>query len=229
MWKPGHWFTPETFKVELLQMKGWLGGEAGGGFKVRQLSQWTAAVQIWQRIHVTLNYWLLFFFVFFLALKAFLLRNISSFFFLSPTLMAQSAWKKLQPQIIHCNLPFEDPNASNWAFMTYKLYLPLFLFFISFPSGVCFSSFPPCCGVTLSLSLSGCSLVSLQCTFSLSPSPPPPPPPDNELLTEYIIGAVVLFVVVLASKKKRWIINDHRHKKKKEQNKSLIYIYIYIF
>lgn len=44
----------------------------------------------------------------------------------------------------------------------------LFLFFFS-PSGVCFSSIPRRRGVTLSLSLSGCSLVSLQCTFSLSP------------------------------------------------------------
>lgn len=83
MWKPGHWFTPETFKVELLQMKGWLGGEAGGRFKVRQLSQWTAAVQIWQRIHVTLNYWLLFFLFFFLHWKLFFSEIYPLFFFVT--------------------------------------------------------------------------------------------------------------------------------------------------
>lgn len=40
--------------------------------------------------------------------------------------------KGSQSQIIHCNLPFEDLNASNWAFMTYKLYPPLSLFKFSF-------------------------------------------------------------------------------------------------
>lgn len=35
--------------------------------------------------------------------------------------------KGWQSQIIHCNSPFEDLNASNWAFMTYKLYPPLSL------------------------------------------------------------------------------------------------------
>lgn len=138
-------------------------GVTAGGvkrFKARQLSQWTAGVQIWQRIHVTLNYWL-----FFSALKAFP-RGYIPFFVAH--INGTISLKKLQSQIIHCNPPFEDPNASNWAFMTYKLYLPFFFFYF-FPSGVCFSSFPPRCGVTLSLSLSGCSLVSLQCTFSLSP------------------------------------------------------------
>lgn len=36
--------------------------------------------------------------------------------------------KGSQPQIIHCNPPFEDLNASNWAFMTYKLHPTLCLF-----------------------------------------------------------------------------------------------------
>lgn len=102
------------------------------------------------------------------ALKAFLLASLKNISFFVTHINGTISLKKLQSQIIHCNPPFENPNASNWAFMTYKLYLPL-SFFIFFPSGVCFSSFPPCCGVTLSLSLSGCSLVSLQCTFSLSP------------------------------------------------------------
>lgn len=133
--------------------------------------------------------------------------------------------KKLQSQIIHCNPPFEDPNASNWAFMTYKLYLPLPLsLFFSF-SPLAFVFLPsrhaaewhwasPCRGALLSHS---------SAHFSLSPlsSRPPsfPPPPDNELLTEYIIWAVVLFVVVLATKKKRWIINDDRQKRKEESLK----------
>lgn len=106
-------------------------------------------------------------FCFFAALKAFVLALLKNISFFVTNINGTISQKKLQSQIIHCNPPFEDPNASNWAFMTYKLYLPLF--FLFFPSGVCFSSFPPCCGVTLSLSLSGCSLVSLQCTFSLFP------------------------------------------------------------
>lgn len=139
-------------------------------------------VQIWQRIHVTLNYWLLSPPP--LALKAFLQAPLKKyiFFFLSPTLMAQSAWKncshKLFIVILHLRtlMPL-----IGLLWLTNCIFLSLFLFFFFFPSGVCFSSFPPRCGVTLSLSLSGCSLVSLQCTFfavppllppSLLPSPP---------------------------------------------------------
>lgn len=135
-------------------------------FKEKQLSQWRTAEQIWHGVHVTLNYCFL---SLSHALKAFLQALLKNISFFVTNINGTISLKKLQSQIIHCNPPFEDPNASNWAFMTYKLYLPLpFLHFFP-PSGVCFSSFPPCCRVTLSLSLLGCSLVSLQCTFSLSP------------------------------------------------------------
>lgn len=144
-------------------------------FKVRQLSQWTAGVQICHSICVTLNYCFALssssFFFGFASLKAFpyATNKINALFVTH--INGTINLKRLQSQIIHCNPPLKDSNASNWAFMTPKLYPPLCIvfFFILFPSGVCFSSFPPCCGVTLSLSLSGCSLVSLQCTFSLSP------------------------------------------------------------
>ena len=92
-------------------------------------------VQIWQRIHVTLNYWLLppppppHWKLFYKPSS----KNIYPVFFVTH-INGTISLKKLQSQIIHCNLPFEDPNASNWAFMTYKLYLPLSLFlFFLFP------------------------------------------------------------------------------------------------
>lgn len=114
-------------------------GVTGGArrFKVRRQSQWTAGVQIWQRIHATLNYWLFFFFP--PALKAFVgLKNIS-FFYINGTIRQ----KRLQSQIIHCNPPFEDLNGSNWAFMTYKLYLPLFFIYLFiFPSPLAFVFLP---------------------------------------------------------------------------------------
>ncbi len=135
--------------------------------------------------------------VFFLHWKLFCWPVSQILSFLSPTLMAQSAWKKLQSQIIHCNPPFEEPNASNWAFMTYKLYLPLFFPF--FPLWRLFSFLP----ATLRSDIEPLPVGVLSC---LTPvhifAVPSLPPPDNELSTEYIIRAVVLFVVVLASKKR---------------------------
>lgn len=147
-------------------------------FKVRQLSQWTAGVQIWHRIHVTLNYWLFFF----SALKAFLLALLKNICFFVTHINGTISLKKLQSQIIHCNPPFEDPNASNWAFMTYKLYLPLF--FQIFPLWRLFFFLP----ATLRSDIEPLPVGVLSC---LTPvhifAVPSPPPPDNELLTEYII------------------------------------------
>lgn len=122
--------------------------------------------------------------------------------------------KRLQSQIIHCNPPFEDPNASNWAFMTYKLYLAFF--FLHFPP-LAFVFFLP---AMLRSDIEPLPVGVLSC---LTPvhifAVPSPPPPDNELLTEYIIWAVVLFVVVLASKKRDELLMMTDQKKKEENIK----------
>lgn len=72
------------------------------------------------------------------------------------------------------------PNASNWAFMTYKLYLPLFFsplwhLFFFLPAMLRSDIEPLPVGV-----LSCLTPVHIFAVPSL-------PPPDNELLTEYII------------------------------------------
>lgn len=127
----------------------------------------------------------------------------------------------LQWQIIHCNPPFEDPNASNWAFMTYKLYLPLFLLFFFLPPAFVFLHSrhaaewhwaSPCRGALLSH-----SSAHFHC-------PPPPPPPDNELLTEYIIWVVVLFVVVLASEKRDELLMMTGKKRKRRIKKKKVFL-----
>lgn len=86
--------------------------------------------------------------------------------------------KKLQSQIIHCNPPFEDPNASNWAFMTYKLYLPLPLsLFFLFPLWRLFFFLP----ATLRSDIEPLPVGVLSCLtpvhiFRCPPSPPALPP-----------------------------------------------------
>lgn len=230
MWKPGQRFTPETFKVELLQMKGWQ-----REWRDLERGSWVngrPGCRFWQTHSCNLELSVAVSFFLFppphwkLFIQACLYppqKNIPFFCVCVTNINGAISLKRLQSQIIHCNPPFEDLNASNWAFITHKLYLPLLFpplfFLISSPSGICFSSFPPRCRVTLSLSPVGvlsCLTPVHIFTAPLSPSPHDTPrPSDNELLTEYIIRAVVLFVVVLASERKGWIINDDRRKKKK--------------
>lgn len=122
---------------------------------------------------------------FFPALKAFFTSPSQKyvFFFCVSHINGTISLKRLQSQIIHCNPPFEDPNASNWAFMTYKLYLPLFFFYI-FPLWHLFFFLP----AMLRSDIEPLPVGVLSC---LTPvhifAVPSPPPPDNELLTEYII------------------------------------------
>lgn len=117
--------------------------------------------------------------------------------FLSPTLMAQSAWKncshKLFIVILHLRTLMPLIGLlwlTNCIFLSFFVFFPLWRLFFFLPAMLRSDIEPLPVGV-----LSCLTPVHI---FAV----PSPPPPENELLTEYIIWAVVLFVVVLASKKR---------------------------
>lgn len=135
--------------------------------------------------------------------------------------MAQSAWKNCSHKLFIVILPFEDPNASNWAFMTYKLYCPPF-FFLNFPLWRLFFFLP----AMLRSDIEPLPVGVLSC---LTPvhifAVPSPPPPDNELLTEYIIQSCCSVCCCFSIQEKRWIINDNRQKRKRRtKKKSLVFL-----
>lgn len=163
----------------------------------------------------------LLFFVSLSCIESFSYKPFSKIYpFLSPTLMAQSAWKncshKLFIVILHLRtlMPL-----IGLLWLTNSIFRSLFYIFSSFWR--LFFFLP----ALLQSDIEPLPVGVLSC---LTPvhifAVPSPPPPDNELLTEYIIRAVVLFVVVLASKKRDELLMMTDKKEKKKRGKNLLFL-----
>lgn len=201
MWKPGQRFTPETFKVELLQMKGWQ-----REWRDLERGSWVngrPGCRFWQThsCNLELSVAVSFFFPLFptphwkLFIQACLypLKKIYiSHFFCVTNINGAISLKRLQSQIIHCNPPFEDLNASNWAFITHKLYLPLLFslppFFNFFPLWHLFFFLPATLPSDIEpLPRRGALLSHSSAHFRCPPpSPNPRPPPLRQWAFDWI-------------------------------------------
>lgn len=130
--------------------------------------------------------------------------------------MAQSAWKDCSHKLFIVILHLRIPNASNWAFMTYKLYLPLFFFpplaFVFLPSrhAAEWHWASPCRGALLSH-----SSAHFRCPLSSSP---------RQWAFDWIHYLSCCSVCCCFSiQEKRWIINDDRQKRKRRIKKNWIF------